>query len=68
MDTKNCFHCGLDIVEKEEIILPISSKIRYFSNETIFKYIDCLDFINSLKTSICFTSKIENIKKLSINP
>jgi len=51
--------------ENEEIILPITSKVRYFTNNTINKYDNCIDFINSLETSICFTTKIENIQKLS---
>jgi hypothetical protein len=52
-------------VEKEEIILPVAEKIRYFSNETIKKYDDCLDFLNSLEDSVCITTKIENVKKLA---
>jgi hypothetical protein len=50
--------------EKEEIILPFPSKIRYFTTNTIGGYDDCFDFLNSLKTSVCLTTKIENIKNL----
>jgi hypothetical protein len=52
-------------VEKELIILPIPSKIRYFTDETMDKYDGCLDFLDSLENSICFTTRIENIQKLS---
>lgn len=52
--------------EKNElIILPIPSKIRYFTNQTLDKYDECLDFLNSLEDSVCFTTKIENIQKLN---
>jgi hypothetical protein len=48
----------------EQIILPIPGKIRYFTNETIKKYDNCLDFLNSLESSVCFTTKITNILKI----
>ncbi len=48
--------------ELEQIILPIPSKIRYFSKKTIERYDNCLDFLNSLENSICATTKLENIQ------
>jgi hypothetical protein len=51
--------------ERELIILPIPSKIRYFTDETLSKYDGCLDFLNSLENSICFTTQIKNIQKLN---
>jgi hypothetical protein len=45
--------------EKEEIIIQISTKIRYFTPNTIKKYNNCLDFLNSLEKSVCVKTKIK---------
>ena len=56
---------------EEEIILPISQKIRYFTNATIDRYDDCIDFIESLHYSTCFSTDknriFEAIKNLIDN-
>jgi hypothetical protein len=46
----------------EELILPLHSKIRYFTNNTINKYNDCLDLLQSLENSICISTNKNNIK------
>ena len=52
----------------EEIILPINfnGRIRYFTNITINKYDNCIDFLQSLNNSVCFVTKKEIIKSLFI--
>jgi hypothetical protein len=56
---------------EEEIILPIFQKIRYFTHTTIDKYDDCIDFIESLHYSTCFSTDknriFETIKNLVDN-
>lgn len=46
----------------EELILPVHSKIRYFTNNTMNKYNDCLDLLQSLENSICISTNKNNIK------
>jgi hypothetical protein len=51
--------------KKEEIILPmllIPNKIKYFTENTINNYDNCEQLLNSLKNSLCFTTKVENIE------
>lgn len=52
----------------EEIILPINTngRIRYFTNITLDKYDNCLDFLQSLNNSVCFVTNREIIKSLFI--
>lgn len=52
--------------EDEKIILKNlpNIMIRYFTNNTINKYNNCLEFLNSLETSFCLTTNIENIQEV----
>lgn len=51
----------------EEFILPIPSKIRYITINTINRYNDCLDFLQSLENSICISTNKNNIKEFIID-
>ena len=51
----------------EEVILPIDYKIKYFTYNTINKYNDCLELINSIDNSICLSIKKEIINLVFSN-
>jgi Cu+-exporting ATPase len=64
MDTQNCFHCGLDVIKAEEIILTI--KILLQRLQTIFSVNDLTcyyDFEKSRATPLDIKGKYDFRKR-----